>query len=330
MSRPRGWLLFAALFALAVAAVVDAFRGGAGDTPPRASDGPAVATKAYAAADDLRERGIDGLLYATERRGRHCRLLVFRLPAFERLAAVETSLCRVEAAPGGRIALWSSCPVGEIEVRRFSGQLVERPVTGCAPAWTPEGRLTFVSGGSVVALEPSCPVPGQPCFRPVLSARTIRRELHSAALLPRSGTYSVREIGWQSSTRLVALVRWRGPFVADFIAVFEAGKLLPRTEMGPPGRLSHLYVNRRGHEVLARADPQNAGYSGFFVWGRNGVFVGHRTHVFLADRAYARSLDGRWVATASRDSISIFPASERGRPSDYVSLHVAAADIAWG
>lgn len=328
--RATTWLVVAGVFALALVATVDAVLGrGERRVPARQATTEAAEEGMEAAAAELAQMGVRGVLYVTERSRGGCRLVALRLPKLERATSLETRLCRVEVGPRGRVALWSQCRDGDIEVRTASGERFARRLSGCAPAWSPNGELTFVKATDLVALDRRCTNAGVTCFRAVLTARDFAREMRAAPRLPRGGGYSIREVGWMTPTRLVVLARRRAGLAHDFVAVFEAGRLR-RAQLVTPGRLSHLDVSRRGGEVVARAERARAGFSGFFVWGRRGGFVAGRSLVFRADRAYARSPDGRWVASASVEGVYISPFDEADSPGHAVRIPVRTGDLAWG
>ena len=226
--RPRGaWLLFAGLAALVVAATFDALpKRGREPAPPPATSAPPAIGEASAAAE-LRQRGVTGTLYVTERRGRSCRLHALRLPDLAVEADVERTPCRVEAGPNGRVALGSGCPGAPIEVRDSGGELLERPLDGCSPAWSPRRELTFLKRGEIVAVDDTCPLPAEPCFRGILSRDAIQRQLRAAGLVSRSERFLVREIGWLGSETLALVVRPQGDVPTDFAAVFVDGRLRP-------------------------------------------------------------------------------------------------------
>jgi hypothetical protein len=325
----RAWLPIVGLAALAVAAVVDAVTGSDEDLGHRASTATAEA-RAADPATELGRLGATGTLYVTTRAGERCRFVALSLPVLTREADVRTELCRIQAAPDGpTVALGSPCPASGIQVRSAQGYLFERRLPGCSPAWTWDGRLTFLSRGAVRTPDAACSVPFNPCFRTILSAGAIERAIRRARFLPSAARYRIREIAWIDGRRLAAIVRLRVRFRIDFVVVFEGRRLARGTRLEEaPGSLSRLRVDSGAGRIVVRIDRARAGFS---VYDLRGRLEGPGRPSFLADRAYARSPDGRWIAVASSREVYVFPAASEERPVDPVRIPLAGVeDLAWG
>ncbi len=183
-------LLIAAIVGLGVAAGVDALRGGSGPAGGRGastSDG----TTAASAAQKLASRQITGVLHFTVRvRPGQCALRSLALPGLEATSAFDVGSCRIATSIGGRVAVGGPCPGGDISVL---GPAQPVRFRGCAPAWKPDGTLTFVGRNRVFEVENGCtrPVPTD-CLRltPVRS--------HPGEV--------IRELAWIDDERLAMLV----------------------------------------------------------------------------------------------------------------------------
>ena len=101
----------------------------------------------------------------------------------------------------------------------------------CAPAWRPDGELTFIRGGDVVTAGGEVLVRDLTCRPPlVLLAAT------------RDG----RALAWLTDTRLAAILRGRSRFGGGDLLVFAEGdRAFSGGEVGPAGPL----VDRSQQEV---------------------------------------------------------------------------------
>jgi hypothetical protein len=312
MRRHATALVLAGITILAIAAAVEAVR----DDAPRQAGAPGTTYEPPDPSEELSERGTVGTLYLTRRIGGGCRFLALRLPDLAAEADILTPYCEVEAAPDGpAVALGSSCPGTFVEVRDLAGRLLERRRRGCAPSWTPDGRLTLVRNGAVALAG----------GRVLLSRKRFRSEIAKAPYLPREGSYSIRDAGWLTDATLVLVARHRTTDAAnDFLAIFERGRLAPTTGVNQAGTLGFMYVSQQTEEIVTTGRLWD-------YWDRRGNYLRERRGVFGAYEAFARSPDRRWTATAGRDSIYIFPSDEEVRPIDPVEIRIAdVVDLAWG
>jgi hypothetical protein len=157
----------------------------------------------------------------------------------------------------------------------------------------------------------------------VLSRARFLAEIGSAPYLPRSGEYTIREVGWLDEDTLVLVATHRTSAVRnDFLAVFRRGRLDPASGVNLGDRLVSLHLDRAAGEIVTDAR---------FFWNRRGVFLRERPGVFGAYAAFVSSPDDRWTASASRKAIYVYRAGEEGRPFDPVEIPIRnVVDLAWG
>jgi hypothetical protein len=304
-------LLVAAIVGLGVAAGVDALRGGSGPAGGRGastSDG----TTAASAAQKLASRQITGVLHFTVRvRPGQCALRSLALPGLEATSAFDVGSCRIATSIGGRVAVGGPCPGGDISVL---GPAQPVRFRGCAPAWKPDGTLTFVRRNRVFEVENGCtrPVPSD-CLRltPVRS--------HPGEV--------IRELAWIDDERLAMLVD--GPGRIESVFVYEAGLRLAGPGLSFPG-LSYLRSLGPGRAVVRSGQPPDGGLLTIDRRGRAGGFFRPALPRFLADgQALAVSPDGAWVASTSGGAVHVYRLGDR-RPLDPVRIDIDAVDLGWG
>jgi hypothetical protein len=330
VGRTGSWLLVVAVGVLAAAAAVDALRPGESVDPPAPTTTATEATpddardvERRAAADELEAAGIDGTLLWTDER---CRLHALALPDLAPVAAGEGWTCRyagprdgwvsyaaeLRSPDGGRVA---RCRDGVVEVFSGAGRLAAERVRfrGCAPAWRPDGTLTFVRDGEVVALAPCARDPE--CVRALLSRRDLRAALGRD---PWAFTRPfVREVAWLRRGAFAVLVRDAVQNL-DVIAVFRRGRLVE----APPfayGRLSALRASPYGSYVAARV-----GESGLILLDSRGRF---EATGLRSGRAVTWSPDETWTAMATEDGVFVFETGERAL--QLIRIPVRAVDVAW-
>ncbi len=295
-------LLVAAIVGLGVAAGVDALRGD-GDSASKSD-----LTTSGSAAQKLASRQITGVLHYTVRvRPGQCALGSLALPGLEATSAVDIGSCRIATSLGGRVAVGGPCPGGDISVLGPA-----RPVLleGCAPAWKPDGTLTFVRGDKVIEVVKGCTgtAPAD-CLR-----RTPMR------VEPRD---AVRELAWIDDERLAILLDSPGNSESVRVLVSGAGGRLARPVLSFPG-LSYLRPFGR-NRLMVRAGPPG---QGFLTIDDNRIASAFPR--FLADgQALAVSPDGAWVASTSVGTVHVYRLGDR-RPLDPVRIDIDAVDLGWG
>jgi hypothetical protein len=336
----RTWAILGALAALAIAAVVDALPDDlAGDEEPARVEARLSEVRAASA----RRMDAAGVLYYTDEL---CRLRALRLPAFQPVEAPEWDGCDFSLAPDGRSVVGAGIVwqrQGDLRAAGVSDLVYvvsdsrgwEYRVSGEAPAFTPDGALTFVRGHDIVELTPFCRPrsPRPSCERVLLRGRDLLEPLREDPNATRNPaaleTASVKATAWLTQTRLVAALAFDGP-EEELIAVYE-GKTLVRTITGFGGRVAELFVSPRRSYAAARLERP----SGFVLLDRAGqpfVLTEVRRDVhgrppFTGGHALAWSPDDAWTAIAGLDSVVFF----RMRSGSPAAVHVEliARDLAW-
>jgi hypothetical protein len=301
--RVASAVVVAAVAAVAVAAIVDAVR------PERARSLDAEA------AAQLAELGVGGtLVYADP----GCRLHALSLPGLTpaRLPAGIGVACEISVSPEGRHvagggarwrrdgAQYAICRGTRVDVVDAAGGPARGTFTGCAPAFRPDGMLTFARDGGIrQARLDRILVPRAELER---AARA-----HPNAPEPPIDELRVRDLAWTSPFEVVALIETRfGLGLPEFqttVAGFRFGRL--RWQRPFFGGYERLSVSSSGDVLLEPAvrtqSPLfgNLDPSGPVDW----------------------SPDGRRLALASRASVFVVdPAAERR-----VRIPVTARDLAW-
>jgi hypothetical protein len=297
-------LLAAALIAVGIAATVDALRGG-GREPER---GRGVATTSPAA--DLRRADVTGVLYLTTRRENGCRLRALALPSLQDAASFELEWCRFDVSPAGNVVAGPPCPGRTFEIR--SVDELSSGFQGCAPAWKPNGDLTFLRDGDVLTPEGNVLVEDVAVF--------------ARSSFPDGSRLYVREMAWLTETRFVLVVRGTGvhPDLRDVVVLVEDGSRLSGGELNA----SRVHVSRRAQQIFV-AYPG----SGLVVYDQRGTVRSPESRFPFGDiAAAADSPDGRWIALARPGNVCIYePMEPRPREEFPVAcLPFDAVDLAWG
>lgn len=298
------WLLLAALIGLGVVATVDALRGR--DRDPEGGRG--VATTSPAA--DLRRADVAGVLYFTVRSGGGCRLRALALPSLQDTASFELEWCRFDVSPAGNVVAGPPCPGRTFEIR--SVDELSSGFQGCAPAWKPNGDLTFVRDGDVLMPEGDVLVEDVAVF--------------ARSSFPDGSRLYVREMAWLTETRFVLVVRGTGvhPDLRDVVVLVEDGSRLSGGELNA----SRVHVSRRAQQIFV-AYPG----SGLVVYDQRGTVRSPESRFPFGDiAAAADSPDGRWIALARPGNVCIYePMEPRPREEFPVAcLPFDAVDLAWG
>lgn len=298
-------LLVAAIVGLGVAAGVDALRGGgspAGGGAASTSD----RTTAASAGQKLASRQITGVLHVTVRvRPGQCALRSLALPGLEATSAVDVGSCRIATSLGGRVVVGGPCPGGDISILGPAQPVL---LEGCAPAWKPDGTLTFVQRGRLVELARGC--------AGTAPADCLRRT--PIRIAPGN---AIRELAWLDGDRFAMLVDGRDGRESVFVSGAEGR--FARPVLSFPG-LSYLRPFGR-NRIMVRAGPPGRG---FLTVDDNGIAKAFPKA--LADgQALAVSPDGAWVASTSAGSVHVYRLGDR-RPLDPARLAIDAVDLGWG
>ena len=307
--------IVSALVLIGVLASVDAFRGGA-EGPRREPAAPQESTtttteRAPTPAETLSAAGVTGTLYFTLSVDEGCVLHTLVLPGLDDGGAFLLDRCEFDVSPQGNIVTGSSCPGGVVEVGPAGG--AAQRLRGCAPAWRPDGELTFIRGGDVVTAGGEVLVrdltrAGRPWF-------SSRRPV------------TVRALAWLTDTRLAAILRGRSRFGGHELLVFAEGRRVFSGE--EVAEAASLYVDRVRQEVWIAQPGDDFSPPGVVVYSRSGAFL--RTTPFRANvNAFAAASD-RWFALGRPDNICIH---ERRNPPPreefpLTCLPFDVVDLAW-
>jgi hypothetical protein len=357
MAKLSTWLVVIAVVAVGIAAGVSSFltnegegpsshtsaEDGAGEPSERLGAEEAARLRTEATARTLGEEGIVGTLYFLDD---GCRLQGVRLPDLTPSRAPRLTACRFSVVSAGRPSaeqvVWEPdgrlaavCQEGRTQVfdprsgsAARAGQRV-LTVDGCAPAWTPAGRLTVVRRGELARHDVACNESARACGRVILSHDELVAAFRAERGLRSLRSPAIRMVAWLSETAFVAILRGENPDGArrDLVALFEGDRLADVAPLRRP-RLSLLRVsprrtyvavgaNRAGMWVL-HADGKSLSVERFPPWSPPAP-----TDV----NAIAWSPDERWTAVASRSAVYVYRSTETsGR---FIGLPIAARDLEW-
>jgi hypothetical protein len=255
----------------------------------------------------LKRAGVGGDLFFSDA---SCQVRVLKLPdvrwADER--RVEGP-CRFSVGEDGRIHnegmavqpegdLVAGCDGHNVDVFTSDGRFLVHRDRACAPAWRPDGALSYIDAGE---LRVSPRLRGE---RVVLSSEEV-----TAALGPKA---TLEEVAWIDNRRFAAAVRQER--IAT-LAVFDGRRLVH-----PPGfsalRIEHLRVGRG--LIAALTSGPGAPSVTFFDLSGGRTFA-------LGGHAFSWSPGGRIVAVAGRERIYFVEAAT----GEFRVLQVQAVDIEW-
>lgn len=196
----------------------------------------------------LAEAGAGGMLYLADDR---CRLRALHLPELD-WAATDGSACRFSLTPNGeflpdgvvvqpRNLLRAVCREGRIEVSDRNGIGLGEYRGACAPAWKPNGALTFVRDGELVLASR----PG--VERVVISRADLAADFGESARL--------QEVAWMDEERLWGVVRTAsGAELAAFSGTSRSSALSYSSEAIEGLRVSEGMVAARTDEGIVFVD----------------------------------------------------------------------------
>lgn len=314
---------------IALAAGIDALRGGS-DPEPRAeteAEPPAVST-APNQEPPVSETGLGGTLYYTDE---GCELQAMELAAQQPVETPSWDECRFVlsldarrvSGPGSgwdpdsnpNIGRLFQSEGGRIQVSSNRGP-EGPPFEGEAPAWRPDGTLTYFADGALRTWPDGTVILSQ---RDLLQGRRGR----TAQLLARFRSVRVREAAWLDHRRLAAILSADGEDLdQDVLAVYEGGRLA-EMYLDEPGSLSNLRTSPTGRYIAARASEHDPG--GFLLVEPGRGEVGNPGVV--AYRAIAWSPNEQWVAVAAEGGVFVFHPGEFGPPA--LELDLDAQDLDW-
>jgi hypothetical protein len=298
-------LLVAGLIAIAVAATIDALRSDGDGERERVRS---AATTSPAA--ELRRADVTGVLYFTVRRENGCRLRALALPSLQDAASFDLNSCRFDVSAEGNVVAGPPCPGRTFEMR--SVDELSSGFQGCAPAWRPNGELTFVRDGDVLTPD------GEILFDNL--ARLARSAFPGERPPP---LRYVRESAWLTDSRLVAVLRDPTGEVADVAILFEGVRAVSG-DFIPAG--SSVYMSREAQEILVAYPTAGVG-----VYDRRGRFVSQSRFPFVDVAAVADSPEGPWVALARPGNVCIYEEIEPPPRERFpvACLPFDAVDLAW-
>jgi hypothetical protein len=322
------WLVVAAVAAVGLAAAVDALRreGGAG-APPGAP--PAAPSERELVGSNVRDRLEDeppplprreevrrlledaratGALYVADLR---CRLHALGLPEVEWLAepAVRAGPCNFTVDGSGLLfpddavytrggEVGAVCREGAVSLfDEHHPALLER-VDGCAPAWKPDGSLTFLRNGGLVQ------VTRRDREDVVLSRDDLVHELGPEARL--------LEVAWLDNSAFGAVFRRQGP---PELAVFQGRRLVAQ----PSFSSSRIEGLRAGASGLLAAETGTRQFAVSFFDRRGRLLLSVR------GRAFSWQPEGVIAAVAGRSHVLFVAPLTR----DVISLPLFASDLEW-
>ena len=313
------WTIFivAGLVVIGIAASVDALRGERAAQPPvepEVTTEQTTTQRTPTPGEVLSSAGVTGTLYFTVQVEDGCALHELALPRFDGRGSYAIDSCEFDVSPQGNIATGPSCPGDGVQAGPpGSTRRTAERFRGCAPAWRPDGELTFVRDGDVVTAGGEVLVhdlarAGRPWF-------SSRRPV------------TVRALAWLTQTRLAAILRGRSRFGGHELLVFAEGRRVFSGE--EVTEAASLYVDRPRQELWVAQPGDESSAPGAAVYTRNGVFL--RTTPFRANvNAFATASD-RWFALGRPDNICIH---ERRNPPPREEFPLAClpfdvVDLAW-
>jgi hypothetical protein len=308
----RTWLVLAAVLAVAAAAVADALHGHLGKaSPPR----PPQVTPASRIVPPGVPAGFMGTVYYSDA-GDGCRLKALELPGFADAVPPAFRGCRFSLSPDGRAvrpagAVWSpqgglvAIPRGETFELESPASSQTLRVTGKAPAFKPDGTLTFLLDGRLVEWTNRCHA-GERLFTlpgDNATARCVRTLLRDP----------LQSVAWLTDTRFLAIL-------ADgTLGIFDGRRMVIRQRLPP---------------TIARVEPSPR--RTFYTLWLDGKLAGgfDRTGTQIAlppitdVRALAWAPTERWgVLATGRGSVYLFrPDTGDARLR---RLTVSGRDLAW-
>lgn len=327
------WLAVAAVVAVALAAGLDALRG-------ESTLEPAVETRAEPPAGSPATTPVphapatgpafEGTLYYTDE---SCELRALDLSDSTPATAPNWDECsfvlspddrRVSSEGSGwdphsdtRIGRVFQSGDGLIQVSTNRGPEGE-PFAGEAPAWKPDGTLTYFADGAVREW---------PSGDAVLSQRALLRAIADYQAVPVGNRFSavaVRESVWLENQTFVAILtgRARNAGGEDLLALFE-GTRLRALAFDEPGGMSELTVSP-GRRFVASKVSGRRGQGQLAVIN---VATGEtQLPGILRFRAIAWSPDEAWTAIAANGEVVIF---STGTYTTQLHLDLDAHDLDW-
>jgi hypothetical protein len=299
------WLIVGAVAMLAGAAAVDAIRDDREEpSRPAASSERLQRGSARTRLRSSERAPVSGLLVYADP---SCRVFAIGLTALRPHVPSGVRSCRFRFSPGDVLSFGrdlssprrtesARCRHGGVEL--LARHAIVARFRGCSPAWKPDGTLTFISRGEVVAVYRCAAVR---CERDVVLGDDV-------------GGGRVANVEWLSNSDAAVIVHESKD--GSVLAVLEAGRMAARSR--PWTRLSRLRSSSAGRYVAARSDRP----PGLILFDRR-----LRAWSFIEGaRAIAWSPDERLAAVVTRGGIEIVGATDlKAR----FRLGFQAVDVAW-
>jgi hypothetical protein len=322
MRRGGTVLVVVAVSAIGLAAAWDALRGGDG-AESAAPQEPRAATTTQAERPAEAEDELGGTLYYTDET---CTLEAVRLPGLRSVDAPNWTECRFALSPDGsqvgaegsgwdphadpRRGRVFQSEDGTIQVATNAGPEGE-PVQGTAPAWRPDGTLTYFANGAIR---------DWPEGRTVVPANRLQMVVTEHPNAPDAGfirDLRVLEHHWLDQDRLVAQITAEvrdGPAL-DLVAIFDEG--LPWASTDFLGEVRDLWASPFGTYYAVQTDTL-----GLYDFNGNSLPLPE----LEGSRAVAWSPDERQMAVATDASVFVFAPGQAG---EVERLALVANDLAW-
>jgi hypothetical protein len=330
----RGWtvLVVVVVAAVALAAGFDALRGDAGPEPAgKTGAEPPTSSTNESPSSAPEEQPSAGVLYYTDG---SCRLQAIEVPGARPADAPNWDECRFVLSPDRRRVAgagsgWDphSDPLrgrlyqsqdGTIQVSTNAGPEGE-PFAGTAPAWRPDGALTYFADGAVREW---------PEGTVVLSQRDLLRAMRRSPfpdLQTRFHRFRMREAAWLTDRRLAAILTAEGENGnEDMLAIYDDTELDLFT-FDAAGGLSELRASPGGRYVAAKSTGGRDAPGGFVMLesGRGEL----NSPGIVGYRAITWSPDEQWAAVAAEGGVFVFRPGVPGPPD--LMLDLDAHDLDW-
>jgi hypothetical protein len=312
------WLVIGALALIGLFAARDALRNNeapasaapttslAKQRRPPPAQSPEIADRTRLAAE-LRALGAEGVLYLTDA---NCHRLLLRLPSLAWTPqGLPGPVCPDATVVDERFGLEASqVDADVIEVRSEDWSL---RFEGTAPAFRPEGPLTFIRAGRLFEWAVRCPPAAE---------RVVFRGLHPLIRCPhrvQDAPERLREVVWLNTSDFVGIVG------QELYSTLSAVR---------PGR-SDVLFRAIGARMGALSASPDGRYVSVRIDGQLALFDVERARPVLLPagaeqetRAIDWSPDGAFAVIASLRSLHVYPAS---RPDEAVTLPLAEVDVDW-
>jgi hypothetical protein len=266
-----------------------------------------------ALARQLRHDDVAGVLYFADA---GCRLRALRLPSLSPAPAPKDGGCHALVSPASAPPGWSLWPRDtplaarcdahrRVIVSGASGPSLPM-IGGCAPAWRPDGSMTYIRRGAIVQF----PRTGR---AQVLRSRSqLADALERVPALRGSSGWVASRVAWLGPARFAVLASSRSRTV---LAVFS-GRRIVAVKVGVPADVFELRASPRG-SYLVLGSPNGARV---YDARRRDL---PRVQSFGGVQSVAWSADERWSARAVERKVLLVGPRRR------VVLPVRALDLAW-